>query len=183
MSEEIQYGEPFFLRGRTSSMNIKPGTLEFDQVNEKINRFHNSTSKNITDFKSLFLALLDAALDRPVNENGNVEIVNSLTEQIQELQQDNDEKNVQIEQLMSKLTNLEFQQQQTVKTELPSENPFEIKFNLNQDEHTVITAIKENRIHKGYEDPTIDTSELARKMLLNKGTIFNYGGAFYTGLG
>jgi len=183
MSEEIQYGEPFFLRGRTSSMNIKPGTPEFDQVNEKINRFHNSTTKNITDFKSLFLALLDTALDRPVNDDGNLEIVNSLTEQIQELKQDNDEKNIQIEQLMSKLTNIELQNQQVVKTELPSENPFEIKFNLNQDEHTVIHAIKDNRIQKGYEDPNIELSELARKMLLNRGTIFNYGGEFYTGLG
>lgn len=164
-------------------MNIKPGTPEFDQVNEKIKQFHDSTSQHIPDFKTLFLALLDSALDRSGHDNSNVEVVNSLTEQIHNLQQEIDDKSVQIEQLMSKLTNLEFQQQQTVKTELPSENPFEIKFNLNQDEHTVITAIKENRIHKGYEDPTIDTSELARKMLLNKGTIFNYGGAFYTGLG
>jgi hypothetical protein len=71
-----------------------------------------------------------------------------------------------------------------VEIEVQVERQFDdndVFFKLSEDEQLVFQHISSSRSEK-LGLPSYTNSKLAREMCFNKGTLYNYGGAFYTGL-
>jgi hypothetical protein len=185
----------FQLTKRVTSITLNDE--ERNVINERITLYQEQRGIVFSSVKELFFDLLSQANSTEnkevvkVDETQNNEIISNLNEIIDKnvetiatLHSENEQLSTENKTLKEQFEELQNSQEIEVVEVAGSFKPNEtdIYIPLTGEKTEVLKAISNNRLRKGYDKELLSVSQIAEKLIFNKGTLYNWAGEIYTGL-
>lgn len=179
--------QPILAKSRMISLSYSQ--VEVDEVNSILTELQVNRGYGSETMKGLFLQIL----------RNSVKEIQIPTENLKENSSElNDElifKDAEISRLTGKISELEATKQELVESleaignieietvETKTEpKPTDVYIELHPNETFILQTIADNRFVKRYDAEKASISEVAKMLIFNKATLYNWGGELFTGL-